>query len=154
MAPCTPASCTRMNSGKGAFRSWVATWYLPVRFLRAIPILGIKRFWLLYKDIFMDDVSFGPLTEQYFYSKSLRPATEWSYQKVVRSFEGFTPHNPANIDHLTVLKWWHRVLNDQHRATRTTYIICHWKDFLQISDAKKQTCRNKSVSQESIFNNK
>lgn len=73
----------------------------------------------------MDDVSFGPLTEQYFYSKSLRPATEWSYQKVVRSFEGFTPHNPANIDHLTVLKWWHRVLNDQHRTTRTTYIICH-----------------------------
>ncbi|EBZ0016708.1 site-specific integrase, partial [Salmonella enterica subsp. enterica serovar Suberu] len=67
----------------------------------------------------MNDCTFGILTEQYFYSKSLRPATEWSYQKVVRSFEGFTPHNPASIDHLTVLKWRHRVLNDQHRATRT-----------------------------------
>lgn len=60
----------------------------------------------------MDDVSFGLLTEQYFYSKSLRPATEWSYQKVVRSFEGFTSFNPTKIDHLTVLKWRHTVLND------------------------------------------
>ncbi|HBI6863895.1 TPA: site-specific integrase [Enterobacter cloacae] len=67
----------------------------------------------------MGDVSFELLTEQYFYSKSLRPATEWSYQKVVRSFEGFTPFNPASIDHLTVLKWRHSVLNDQNRATRT-----------------------------------
>lgn len=51
----------------------------------------------------MDGVSFGLLTEQYFYSKSLRPATEWSYQKVVRSFEGFTSFNPTKIDHLTAL---------------------------------------------------
>lgn len=60
----------------------------------------------------MNDVSFGLLTEQYFYSKSLRPATEWSYQKVVRSFEGFTSFNPTKIDHLTVMKWRHTVLND------------------------------------------
>lgn len=45
--------------------------------------------------------------------------TEWSYQKVVRSFEGFTSFNPTRIDHLTVLKWRHTVLNDQNCATRT-----------------------------------
>lgn len=67
----------------------------------------------------MNSCTFGLLTEQYFYSKSLRPATEWSYQKVVRSFEGFTPFNPTKIDHLTVLKWRHTVLNDQNCANRT-----------------------------------
>ncbi|MCX9046281.1 tyrosine-type recombinase/integrase [Citrobacter portucalensis] len=67
----------------------------------------------------MNSCTFGLLTEQYFYSKSLRPATEWSYQKVVRSFEGFTSFNPTRIDHLTVLKWRHTVLNDQNCATRT-----------------------------------
>jgi len=50
-----------------------------------------------------DDVSFELLTEQYFYSKSLRPATEWSYRKVVRSFEDFTLQQPAEITHLTVM---------------------------------------------------
>ncbi len=67
----------------------------------------------------MSGVSFRFLTEQYFYSKSLRPATVWSYQKVVRSFEGFTTCNPAQIDHLVVLEWRHSVLNDQCRSTRT-----------------------------------
>ncbi|MGG7872210.1 hypothetical protein PGN67_11065 [Klebsiella aerogenes] len=67
----------------------------------------------------MNSCTFGLLTEQYFYSKSLRPAAEWSYQKVVRSFEGFISFNPTKIDHLTVLKWRHTVLNDQNCATRT-----------------------------------
>lgn len=67
----------------------------------------------------MGDVSFAFLTEQYFYSKSLRPASVWSYQKVVRSFEGFTTCSPSQIDHITVLKWRHSVLTDQNRAPRT-----------------------------------
>ncbi|WP_416202287.1 tyrosine-type recombinase/integrase [Klebsiella sp. RIT-PI-d] len=64
-------------------------------------------------------MSFELLTEQYFYSKSLRPATEWSYRKVVRSFEDFTLQQPAEITYLTVLKWRHTVLNDLNLAPRT-----------------------------------
>jgi len=67
----------------------------------------------------MISISFMLLIEHYFFSKALRPATEWSHKKVVRSFERFTSNNPAVIDHITVLKWRHAVLNDQNRATRT-----------------------------------
>lgn len=34
----------------------------------------------------MDSCTFGLLTEQYFYSKSLRPATEWSYPEVMNEY--------------------------------------------------------------------
>ncbi len=67
----------------------------------------------------MNDITFEYLTEQYFYSKSLRPATISSYRKVVRTFEAFTAVPPADVDHHIVLRWRNHVLKDEKRAPRT-----------------------------------
>ncbi|HDS6885339.1 TPA: site-specific integrase [Morganella morganii subsp. morganii] len=67
----------------------------------------------------MNDITFEYLTEQYFYSKSLRPAAISSYRKVVRTFEAFTAVPPADVDHHIVLRWRNHVLKDEKRAPRT-----------------------------------
>ncbi|MCG6489642.1 site-specific integrase [Vibrio parahaemolyticus] len=67
----------------------------------------------------MDDVTFKYLTDQYFYSKSLRPRSEKSYLKVVRTFGNFSAVSPADVDHHVVLGWRHLVLQEQKRAPRT-----------------------------------
>lgn len=65
------------------------------------------------------NITFEYLLNQYFFSKSLRPDTEWSYQKVVNSFQRFTVLLPGEIDHQTVLQWrWH-VLHELKLASRT-----------------------------------
>lgn len=67
----------------------------------------------------MESMTFKELTDQYFYSKSLRPKTIESYLKVVRTFEDFSSVLPTEMDQHVVLSWRHLVLKEQKRAPRT-----------------------------------
>ncbi|HHQ6628469.1 TPA: tyrosine-type recombinase/integrase, partial [Serratia fonticola] len=61
----------------------------------------------------MSDVTFEQLMEQYFFSHSIRPATEWSYQKVVRTFQKYTQQLPGGVSNKLVLEWRRHVLKEQ-----------------------------------------
>lgn len=67
----------------------------------------------------MSHITFELLLEKYFFSKSLRPTTEWSYQKVVNSFEQYTPKLPHEISDQIVLEWRRYVLTDLRLEPRT-----------------------------------
>jgi len=60
----------------------------------------------------MKGVTFEQLMEHYFFSNSVRPATEWSYRKVVRTFQQFTQQPPEEITNNLVLEWRRHVLKD------------------------------------------
>lgn len=60
----------------------------------------------------MNGMTFEQLMERYFFSNSVRPATEWSYRKVVRTFRQFTRQSPDEIDNSLVLEWRRHVLNE------------------------------------------
>ncbi|WP_156294460.1 tyrosine-type recombinase/integrase [Serratia oryzae] len=60
----------------------------------------------------MPDVTFEQLMEQYFFNHSIRPATEWSYQKVVRTFKRYTQELPADVSNELVLEWRRFVLKE------------------------------------------
>lgn len=57
----------------------------------------------------------------YFFSKTLRPATEWSYRKVVKSFLGFAGSNILlnDVDKKMVLTWRRSVIADNTLSKRT-----------------------------------
>ena len=59
------------------------------------------------------DVTFEQLMEQYFFSNSLRPATEWSYRKVVRTFQKYAQQLPGDVSNTLVLEWRRHVLKEQ-----------------------------------------
>ena len=61
----------------------------------------------------MMDVTFEQLMEQYFFSNSLRPATEWSYRKVVRTFQKYAQQLPGDVSNTLVLEWRRHVLKEQ-----------------------------------------
>ena len=63
----------------------------------------------------MNDMTFEDILIDYFFNKSLRPATEWSYRKVVRSFIHFAGENitPEKVDKRLVLSWRRRVITDE-----------------------------------------
>lgn len=69
----------------------------------------------------MDSINYDDILQDYFFSKTLRPATEWSYRKVVNSFILFTGDNilPGQVNRLTVLNWRRHVLNDQGLSSIT-----------------------------------
>lgn len=60
----------------------------------------------------MNGMTFEQLMEQYFFSNSVRPATEWSYRKVVRTFRQFTLLSPEEINNSIVLEWRRHVLKN------------------------------------------
>lgn len=69
----------------------------------------------------MDTMSYDDILQDYFFSKTLRPATEWSYRKVVSSFIRYTGDNllPGQVNRLTVLNWRRHVLSDQGLSSIT-----------------------------------
>lgn len=69
----------------------------------------------------MEKVSYEEIMEDYFFSKYLRPATEWSYQKVLKSFIKFTGPDvsPADVDKKMVLIWRREVLTEMKLSRRT-----------------------------------
>ncbi|UWM63494.1 site-specific integrase [Enterobacter sp. CP102] len=58
--------------------------------------------------------AFEEVLDDYFFSKSLRPATEWSYRKVVRSFMSYTGDgiSPEQVDKKLVLTWRRKIIQE------------------------------------------
>ncbi|HDL7749469.1 TPA: site-specific integrase [Yersinia enterocolitica] len=69
----------------------------------------------------MDQANYDDILQDYFFSKSLRPATEWSYRKVINSFRRYTGDNllPGEVSRLIVLNWRRYVLNEQGLSSIT-----------------------------------
>ena len=69
----------------------------------------------------MENNAFEYVLTDYFFSKALRPATEWSYRKVVKSFIRFTGNNikPDDVDKKMVLTWRRHVITDNGLSKRT-----------------------------------
>ncbi len=65
--------------------------------------------------------TFDDVLDDYFFSKSLRPATEWSYRKVLRSFLGFSGEaiTLGQVDKKMVLTWRRRVIGDEGLSKTT-----------------------------------
>ncbi|MVQ60535.1 tyrosine-type recombinase/integrase [Salmonella enterica subsp. enterica serovar Bovismorbificans] len=66
--------------------------------------------------------AFEEVLDDYFFSKSLRPATEWSYRKVVRSFISFSGKgiSPEQVDKTLVLTWRRKIIHEEG-LSRTTW---------------------------------
>ncbi|CVB05045.1 Tyrosine recombinase XerC [Serratia marcescens] len=69
----------------------------------------------------MELISYDDILKDYFFSKTLRPATEWSYRKVINSFRRYIGDNvfPGQVDRLTVLSWRRHVLSEQGLSSIT-----------------------------------
>lgn len=68
----------------------------------------------------MDELlTFEVLLEKYFYAKTLRPDTQWSYCKVVRTFTKFAKVLPGEVSADLVLRWKEEVLKVQGLKVRT-----------------------------------
>ncbi|HEY2453785.1 MAG TPA: tyrosine-type recombinase/integrase [Scandinavium sp.] len=67
------------------------------------------------------NTTFDDLLSDYFFTKSLRPATEWSYNKVVKSFQHFVGDqmSPEQVDKKLVLTWRRQVITDNHLSKIT-----------------------------------
>ncbi|MCG3460794.1 tyrosine-type recombinase/integrase [Xenorhabdus bovienii] len=61
------------------------------------------------------------LLDEYFFSHMLRPATEWSYRKVVRVFINFMGETvlPAQVNHRDILRWRRHLLNEKKQSCHT-----------------------------------
>ncbi|WP_373853831.1 tyrosine-type recombinase/integrase [Lonsdalea populi] len=66
-------------------------------------------------------MTFEDVLIDYFFHKSLRPATEWSYRKVVRTFINFAGEDITleKVDKRLVLNWRRRVITDEGLAKIT-----------------------------------
>ncbi|PLR35020.1 integrase [Chimaeribacter californicus] len=67
----------------------------------------------------MENITFDDLLDHYFHVKLLRPATQWSYRKVVKSFIKDMKKQPWEVDSQTVLAWRREVLTGQRLEART-----------------------------------
>jgi len=69
----------------------------------------------------MKKLTFDILLEDYFFNKSLRPATIWSYRKVVQTFIRFLDADvsPEDITHKDVLFWRDSILRQRGLSSRT-----------------------------------
>ncbi|MGK4429323.1 tyrosine-type recombinase/integrase [Yersinia enterocolitica] len=69
----------------------------------------------------MISANYVDILQDYFFSKSLRPATEWSYRKVINSFRRYTGDHllPGEVSRLIVLNWRRYVLNEQELSSIT-----------------------------------
>ena len=69
----------------------------------------------------MNQINYDDILKDYFFSKSLRPATEWSYRKVTNSFRRYTGDAvlPGEVNRITVLNWRRHVLTEQGLSSRT-----------------------------------
>lgn len=69
----------------------------------------------------MNLINYDDILDDYFFSKTLRPATEWSYRKVVNSFRRYTQDKvlPSQVNKLIVLNWRKYVLQEQGLSSIT-----------------------------------
>ncbi|EGH2607403.1 tyrosine-type recombinase/integrase [Salmonella enterica] len=69
----------------------------------------------------MEKMTFDLLLGDYFFNKSLRPATIWSYTKVTRTFTRFLAEqvSPEDITRRHVLQWRESILRQRGLSSRT-----------------------------------
>jgi integrase len=67
----------------------------------------------------MSGVTFEQLLDQYFINRVVRPATELSYRKVVRTFQTFSKALPGKVDYSLVLEWRRYILVTRKREACT-----------------------------------
>ncbi len=67
-----------------------------------------------------NQITWDELLEEYFFAHRLRPATEWSYNKVVRGFRRYSGDTlPAHITHRQVLEWRRYLLQEKRQSAQT-----------------------------------
>ncbi|HBZ6963540.1 site-specific integrase [Salmonella enterica] len=67
-----------------------------------------------------NEITWDELLEEYFFAHRLRPATEWSYNKVVRGFRRYSGDTlPAQITHRQVLEWRRYLLQEKQQSAQT-----------------------------------
>lgn len=67
-----------------------------------------------------NDITWEELLEEYFFAHRLRPASEWSYNKVVRGFRRYAGDLlPAQITHRQVLEWRRYLLQGKQQSAQT-----------------------------------
>ncbi|ASG86865.1 tyrosine-type recombinase/integrase [Salmonella enterica] len=69
----------------------------------------------------MKKISFDLLLDDYFFNKSLRPATIWSYKKVTHTFIRFMGDgvSPEDITRTDILLWRESILSQRKLSSRT-----------------------------------
>lgn len=87
----------------------------------------------------MDELlTFEVLLEKYFYAKTLRPDTQWSYCKVVRTFTKFAKVLPGEVSTDLVLRWKEEVLKVQGLKVRTwNNKVAHMRALFNFAIKKK-----------------
>lgn len=87
----------------------------------------------------MDELlTFEVLLEKYFYAKTLRPDTQWSYCKVVRTFTKFAKVLPGEVSADLVLRWKEEVLKVQGLKVRTwNNKVAHMRALFNFAIKKK-----------------
>ncbi|MEQ1966484.1 MULTISPECIES: tyrosine-type recombinase/integrase [Xenorhabdus] len=68
-----------------------------------------------------EKISWDELLDEYFFSHILRPATEWSYRKVIRVFIQFLGETvlPEQVTHRDVLRWRRHLLLEKKQSSHT-----------------------------------
>ncbi|EGJ1407768.1 tyrosine-type recombinase/integrase [Salmonella enterica] len=69
----------------------------------------------------MDKYTFDNLLKDYFFYKPLRPATRWSYEKVVKTFRDFVGNEmvPEEITDRNILDWRDSILTERELSGKT-----------------------------------
>lgn len=67
-----------------------------------------------------NDITWDELLEEYFFAHRLRPASEWSYSKVVRGFRRyFGDVSPSQVTYRQVLEWRRYLLQEKQQSAQT-----------------------------------
>ncbi|WP_038266048.1 phage integrase N-terminal SAM-like domain-containing protein, partial [Xenorhabdus cabanillasii] len=68
-----------------------------------------------------ETMGWDALLDEYFFSRMLRPATEWSYRKVVRVFIRYLGEtgSPESVTHRDVLRWRRHLLTEKNQSRYT-----------------------------------
>lgn len=68
----------------------------------------------------MAEITFDDILMDYFFNRTLRPATEWSFRKVMKSFTDFAGNIlPSQVDRQLVLTWRREVVYGKALSKRT-----------------------------------
>lgn len=95
----------------------------------------------------MEKMTFDLLLDDYFFNKSLRPATIWSYTKVTRTFTRFLAEqvSPEDITRRHVLQWRESILRQRGLSSRTwNNKVTHLRALFAYG-IKKGYCRRKRI---------
>ncbi|MJZ42503.1 site-specific integrase [Salmonella enterica subsp. enterica] len=97
------------------------------------------------------DITWEQLIDEYFFAKPLRSATEWSYQKVYKSFVNYmgVHSSPNDVTYQKVLIWRRYLLKEKKLSGRTwNNKVAHMRAIFNYGIQRKLLCY-----EENPFNN-